>query len=106
MTRSFRPMAPIEHALVQRVDREDYKGSDIVIIDDICVFGGTFIGLVDLLRQRNAGKIFVVCYHLTVKEPNAKLLSCVDGLFVTNSKYSFEPFDNFYVYEIPGDLSH
>ena len=31
--------------LSQRVDREDFGGKDILIIDDICVYGGTFKGL-------------------------------------------------------------
>ena len=31
--------------LIQEIDRQDFNGKDILIIDDICVYGGTFLGL-------------------------------------------------------------
>ena len=45
--------------LTQLADREDYNGKDILIIDDICVYGGTFVGLSKLLRERNCGKLYL-----------------------------------------------
>ena len=42
--------------LTQIVDRQDFNGKDILIIDDICVYGGTFKGLSKILKERNCGK--------------------------------------------------
>lgn len=72
--------------LVQQIDKDDFGGMDILIIDDICVYGGTFIGLYDLLKSRNVGRIHLLVSHLTVKEPK-KELEKFDRIFCTNSKY-------------------
>lgn len=72
--------------LVQVIDREDFKDKDVLIIDDICVNGGTFIGLANMLRERNAGKIYLAVSHLTVSSPNPELFKLFDKVFTTNSK--------------------
>lgn len=73
--------------LTQLADREDYGGKDILIIDDICVYGGTFIGLSKLLRERNCGKIYLAVSHITVPRISLPLEDAFDGIFTTNSKY-------------------
>jgi len=45
------------------VDKQDLEGRDVVIIDDICSKGGTFIGLAKELKKRNAGKIYLIVSH-------------------------------------------
>lgn len=57
-----------------------------MIIDDICVNGGTFIGLAKMLRERNVGKLYLAISHLTVESPNPILFSLFDKVFTTNSK--------------------
>jgi ribose-phosphate pyrophosphokinase len=74
--------------LVQVIDRQDFEAKDILIIDDICVYGGTFIGLGKMLRERNCGKIYLAVSHLTVENPNPELFSLFDKVFTTNSKYN------------------
>lgn len=76
-----------ESKLVQVIDRQDFNGKDILIIDDICVYGGTFIGLAKMLKERNVGKLYLAVSHLTVEKPNPELFTLFDKVFTTNSKY-------------------
>lgn len=72
--------------LVQQIDREDFGGKDILIIDDICVKGGTFIGLSKILRERNVGKIYLAVSHLTLENVSEDLVNSFDKIYTTNSK--------------------
>ena len=74
------------HKLTQVLDKQDFEGKDILIVDDICVKGGTFLGLAKMLKERNCGKIFLAISHLTVEEPNPELFTTFDRVFTTNSK--------------------
>ncbi|MBI3235932.1 MAG: ribose-phosphate diphosphokinase [Bacteroidetes bacterium] len=46
-----------------KVYADDLEGSDCLIVDDICDGGGTFIGLAEKLKSKNAGKIYLVISH-------------------------------------------
>lgn len=72
--------------LIQQVDKQDFEGKDILIIDDLCVNGGTFIGLSNLLIERNCGKLYLAVSHITVQYPNPELFKSFDHIFTTNSK--------------------
>lgn len=75
-------------SLTQIVDREDFGGKDIMIVDDICVYGGTFKGLAKLLRERNCGKLYLAVSHMTIQNhENGELFKAFDHVFTTNSKY-------------------
>lgn len=78
--------------LVQKIDRTDFNSKDILIVDDICVYGGTFIGLSKLLKERNVGKVYLAISHMTVEKPNSDLWFHFDKIFTTNSK-GIEYFD-------------
>ena len=73
---------------VQQIDRQDFGGKDILIVDDISVYGGTFKGLSKLLRERNVGKLYLAVSHMTVqnlgKDP---VTNYFDKVFTTNSKF-------------------
>ena len=74
--------------LTQILDREDFKGKDILIIDDICVYGGTFKGLAKMLKKRNCGKLFLAVSHMTVLELGEDSVgNYFDSVFTTNSKF-------------------
>ena len=74
--------------LTQIVDRDDFKGKDILIIDDICVYGGTFKGLAKMLDERNCGKLFLAVSHMTVLELGKDTVgNYFDRVFTTNSKF-------------------
>lgn len=89
-----------ESKLIQIVDREDFNGKDILIIDDICVYGGTFKGLSKLLKERNCGKLYLAVSHMTIynlgEDP---VTNYFDEVFTTNSKY------NNYIYKTL-DINH
>jgi ribose-phosphate pyrophosphokinase len=72
--------------LIQEIDRQDFNGKDILIIDDICVYGGTFVGLAKMLRARNCGKLYLAVSHVTVENPNKELFVLFDEVFSTDSK--------------------
>jgi ribose-phosphate pyrophosphokinase len=81
--------------LIQQVDKQDFQGKDILIIDDICVYGRTFKGLSKLLKERNCGKLYLAVSHITVeylgKDP---VTNYFDKVFTTNSKYDVYYADN------------
>lgn len=74
--------------LTQLVDREDFGGKDILIVDDLCIFGGTFKGLAKLLKEKNCGKIYLAVSHLTVQNLGDQAVTAYfDKVFTTNSKF-------------------
>lgn len=74
--------------LTQVVDRMNFDDKDILIVDDICVYGGTFIGLSNILRSRNIGKLYLAVSHMTIQNhKNSDLFDAFDHVFTTNSKY-------------------
>lgn len=78
--------------LIQQLPDYDFKNKDIIVTDDISVYGGTFKGLSKLLKDRNCGKLYLAVSHMTVqnlgKDP---VTNYFDKVFVTNSK-----FDNYF----------
>ena len=78
---------PHTHKLTQQVSTMDFKGRDILIVDDICVYGGTFVGLGKILKERNAGNLYLACSHITVKNPSQELEKYFNRVFTTNSKF-------------------
>ena len=81
-----------ESKIVQHVDRDDFDGKDILIIDDISVYGGTFKGLSKLLKARNCGKLYLAVSHMTVQDLGSDpVTNYFDKVFTTNSK-----FDSYY----------
>ena len=74
--------------LTQIVDRQDFNGKDILIIDDICVYGNTFKGLSKILKERNCGKLYLAVSHMTVLELGKDSVgNYFDSVFTTNSKF-------------------
>ncbi len=75
--------------LIQQIDRQDFQGKDILIIDDINIYGSTFKGLSKLLKERNCGKLYLAVSHMTVqhlgKDP---VTDYFDIVYTTNSKYN------------------
>lgn len=72
--------------LIQEIDRADFEAKDILIIDDICVKGGTFTGLAKMLRERNVGKLYLAVSHLTLETVSEDLIKSFDKIYTTDSK--------------------
>lgn len=78
--------------LVQQIDRENFNEKNILIVDDICVGGGTFVGLAKILRERNCSKIYLAVSHTTSDKVNSELFEVFDKVFTTNSKTIVEKY--------------
>lgn len=76
--------------LTQLIDKDDFGGKDILIIDDISVYGGTFKGLSKLLRGKNCGKLYLAVSHMTIQDlGNDPVTNYFDKVFTTNSKFDY-----------------
>ena len=79
---------PLDGKLEQYIHRDDFEGKDILIINDICVYGGTFKGLSKLLKERNCGKLYLAVSHMTIQNLGEDpVTNYFDKVFTTNSKY-------------------
>lgn len=84
--------------IVQVIDRQDFEGKDVLVIDDISIFGGTFKGLSKMLKERNCGKLYLAISHMTVQELGQDpVTDYFDKVFTTNSK-----FDEYFIEDYKG----
>ena len=73
--------------LVQKIDRHDFEGKDILLIDDMSIGGGTFKGLSKMLKERNCGKLYLAVSHITIENLGTDpVTNYFDKVFTTNSK--------------------
>jgi ribose-phosphate pyrophosphokinase len=82
------------------IDCKDFGGRDILVVDDLSVFGGTFLGLASMLRERNVGKLFLAVSHITVQNPNKALETAFDRIYCTNSKFDKYDLSNLTVFNL------
>jgi len=87
-------------SLTQVIDRQDFNGQDVLVLDDLCVYGGTFVGLAELLKERNVGKLYLAVSHMTVRNPNKQLEKFYETVYTTNSKYDDYDLSNIEVVKI------
>lgn len=72
-----------------KVYADDLQGKDCLIVDDICDGGGTFIGLAEELRNKNAGKLYVAVSHGIFSKGFDELSRSFEKIFTTNSVKDF-----------------
>lgn len=95
-TNKQRPQGDGKQRLKQFIDRQDFEGKDILIVDDLSIYGGTFKGLANLLRERNCGKLFLAVSHMTVQDiGNDPVTNYFEHIYTTNSK-----FDNYQTWDM------
>lgn len=71
---------------------DDLKGQDIVIADDLCDAGGTFIGLAKVLKAKGASKVILYVTHgLFTKGTKQIYEGGIDEIYTTNSYYDTWP---------------
>ena len=85
---------------VQEIHRDDFNGKDVLIVDDICVYGGTFKGIANLFRGKNVGKLYLAVSHITIQNHKGDdtVFDYFDKVFTTNSK-----FDDYFVEDSKGE---
>ncbi len=64
---------------------DDLKGRDVVIVDDICDGGGTFLGLGKKLKEKNAGKMYLVVTHGIFSSGFKQLNDMFEMVYTTDS---------------------
>lgn len=72
-----------------KVYADDLQGKDCLIVDDICDGGGTFIGLADELKKKNAGKLYLAVSH-GIFSKGFDELKCFERIFTTDSFKNLE----------------
>lgn len=72
-----------------KVYADDLNGKDCLIVDDICDGGGTFIGLAEELKKKNAGKLYLAVSHGIFSKGFGEL-KCFVKIFTTNSFRNIE----------------
>jgi ribose-phosphate pyrophosphokinase len=72
-----------------KVYADDLQGKDCLIVDDICDGGGTFIGLAEELKKKNAGKLYLSVSH-GIFSKGFEDLKCFERIFTTDSFKNIE----------------
>jgi len=67
-----------------KVYADDLEAKDCLIVDDICDGGGTFIGLAEELKKKNAGKLYLAVSH-GIFSKGFDELNVFEKIFTTNS---------------------
>lgn len=61
------------------VDVQDFKGGNVLVVDDICDGGGTFLGLGAVIKQRNCGTLSLFTTHGIYSKGMEALEEMFDG---------------------------
>jgi ribose-phosphate pyrophosphokinase len=64
---------------------DDLGGADCLIVDDICDGGGTFIGLAEALKAKNAGKLYLAISHGIFSKGFSELSKYFEEIFTADS---------------------
>jgi len=67
-----------------KVYEEDLAGADCLIVDDICDGGGTFAGLAEELKRKNAGRLYLAVSH-GIFSKGFEMFGAFEKIFTTNS---------------------
>lgn len=73
-----------------KVYNDDLQGADCLIVDDICDGGGTFIGLAEALKSKNAGKLYLAVSHGIFSKGFTEMNAIFEKVYTTNSFNDFE----------------
>lgn len=68
------------------LSKQDFEGRDVLIVDDICIGGRTFIELAKKLRERNAGNLYLAISHGIFSNGFIELAKYFKGIYTTNSR--------------------
>lgn len=69
---------------------DDLEGAPCIMVDDICDGGGTFIGLAEELKRKNAGPLYLFVSHGIFSKGFKELTQVFDMIYTTNSFKDFK----------------
>lgn len=68
------------------VELGSYKeGDNILVVDDLCDGGGTFVGIAEELRKLNPSKLCLKVSHAVQRKGIEKVSQVYDNVYITNS---------------------
>lgn len=74
--------------LTQVLPNYNFEGKNVVLLDDIVVYGGTARNLARKLREAGVNKLALVVSHMTIRDLQGKSPTHeFDHVFTTNSKF-------------------
>lgn len=73
-----------------KVYEDDLKGKTCLIVDDICDGGGTFLGLAEALKEKNAGDLYLSVSHGIFNKGFKTLNEKFTKVFTTDSFKTIE----------------
>lgn len=82
------------------INRGNFINKHVLIIDDICVGGRTFIETAKILKDKGADKVYLAVSHGVFSNGFEELYKHVDHIFVTDSRYSGESTDRLTIYSL------
>lgn len=68
------------------LSKQDFEGKDVLIVDDICIGGRTFIELSKKLKERNIGNLYLAISHGIFSNGFSELSLHFTKIFTTNSR--------------------
>lgn len=78
----------------------DFQGKDVLIVDDICVGGRTFVELAKLLQDKNVGNLYLAVSHGIFSNGFEDIQEYFYHVFSTNSRLDWKRNDYVSIYQI------
>lgn len=69
------------------IDKDDLNGQDVIIVDDILDYGGTFLGLAKELKKANCGEISLYITHGIFAGGFERFSGIIPKIYTTDSFY-------------------
>ncbi len=69
------------------------EGDNIVVVDDLCDGGGTFIGIAEELRKLNPGRLTLSVVHAIQKQGIERVAKVYDEVIISNSYMDWDKID-------------
>lgn len=81
------------------VHSDDLQGEPCCVVDDIVVYGGTFLGIAEKLREANCGTLSIFTSHADCQAGLDKLATVFDKVYTTNTKGDWQETDKIKVFK-------
>ncbi|QGQ95640.1 ribose-phosphate pyrophosphokinase [Paenibacillus psychroresistens] len=86
------------------VGHVDHKNFKVIIVDDLCSYGGTFMMSAEKLKEAGADKVYLLVGHCEKSIYKGKILETdlIDQVFTTNTMLEESEHKKIHIYEIGG----
>lgn len=85
----------------QTIPIMNFEGKDVLVIDDMCINGGTFKGISKILDLLNVGKKYLAVSHMILKDLGKDpVTNYFDEVYTTDSRFAKSEYKNINVFEM------